>query len=68
MRVEIIFRDSTKPKIVEVDDVYPKGGMLCMQYSNGLIVKYPLENIFSIAHQHGPHLGSTRTGNADAKD
>jgi hypothetical protein len=60
MIVEIIFMDASKPKTVDVDDVYTKGGLLCFQYADGLIVKYPLDRIFQIAHQHGKHHGSNR--------
>jgi len=43
-----------------VDTVYTKGDLLCIQYKDGMIVKYPLRNVFSVAGMHGSHWGSTR--------
>jgi hypothetical protein len=61
MKVEIIFHTSSRPKICkDVDEVYTKGGLLCIQHKNGLIMKYPLLNVFSVANYHGKHLGTTR--------
>lgn len=59
MKVEIIFHSSSTPKIVKrVYAVYTKGALLCVQRRDGLIIKYPLENVFSVAHKHGKHAGS----------
>lgn len=61
MEVEIIFNLSCKPKRCKnVDDIYTKGDLLCIQYKDGLIMRYPLINVFSIATYHQPHLGTTR--------
>ena len=61
MRVEILFHTASSPKICkDVDTIYTKGNLLCVQYNNKLIVKYQLCNIFSVAHKHGPHLGTTQ--------
>ena len=61
MKVEILFHTSSTPKKCnDVDGVYTKDSLLCVQYTDGLIVKYPLCNIFSVAHYHGPHLGTTK--------
>ncbi len=61
MKVEIIFHTSSTPKVHEgVYAVYTKGGLLCLQLEDGLIMKYPLLNVFSMAHQHGKHLGTTQ--------
>jgi len=61
MKIEILFHTSSTPKICrEVVAVYTKGALLCIQYKSRLIVKYPLCNIFSVAHKHGPHLGTTQ--------
>ncbi len=61
MKVEIIFCSSSTPKVCEnVEALYTKGGLLCVQYQDGLIVRYPLVNVFSTANYHGPHLGSSR--------
>lgn len=61
MTIEIIFHTTSTPKKCKnVDAVYTKGGLVCVQYKNRLIVKYPLCNVFSIASYHGKHLGSTR--------
>ena len=57
MKVEIIFMDAAAPKTMEVDNEYVKGNMLCLRYGN-MITKYPLAHIFSISHEHGPHIGS----------
>ena len=57
MKVEIIFMDAAAPKVMEVDNEYVKGNMLCLRYGN-MITKYPLDHIFSISHEHGPHIGS----------
>jgi len=63
MLVEIIFHTSSKPKVIEADDVYTKGGLLCVQLPppRNVILKYPLMNVFQVSHPHGPHEGSTRT-------
>ena len=61
MKIEIIFHTSSRPKICnDVDEVYTKGELLCIQHNNGLIMKYPLLNVFSIANYHCEHLGTTR--------
>ena len=61
MKVEIIFHSSSTPKKCKnVEAVYTTGELLIVQYNNGLLMKYPLHNVFSIAHQHGNHLGSTK--------
>jgi hypothetical protein len=65
MRVEIIFCSSSTPKVMFASAVYTKGSLLCVEMlpdkkGNVLIVKYPLCNIFSIAHRHGDHAGSTK--------
>ena len=61
MKAEIIFHTAGRPKIHEdVYSIYTKGDMLCVHLENDLIIKYPLCNVFSVAHQHAPHLGTTR--------
>lgn len=61
MKIEILFHTASAPKICRgVETVYTKGDLLCVQYKDRLIVKYPLLNIFSVAHYHGHHLGSTK--------
>ena len=60
MKIEIIFNSTSTPKICKnVVAVYTKGGLLCIQYKDRLIMKYPLCNVFSVANYHKPHLGST---------
>ena len=60
MEIEIIFHSASTPKKIKaVDSLYTKGALLCVQLESGLIIKYPLLNIFSVCHQHGPHLGAT---------
>ncbi|KKM69375.1 hypothetical protein LCGC14_1451450 [marine sediment metagenome] len=61
MKVEIIFHSSSTPKkIKDVESIYTKGALLCVQLDDGLIIKYPLLNIFSVAHYHGTHLGTNK--------
>ncbi len=60
MKIEIIFHSSSTPKECDVEKIYTKGDFLCTQYEDGLIVKYPLCNIFSVAHYHGEHWGTTQ--------
>ena len=57
MEVEIIFMDAAKSKKIKCDNVYTKGGMLCLR-DGEYIYKYPLMHIFSVCHKHGPHIGS----------
>ena len=61
MKIEIIFHSSSTPKECEnVVAVYTKGDLLCVEYKDGLIMKYPLCNVFSIGSYHHNHLGSTK--------
>jgi hypothetical protein len=60
MVIEIVFNSSSTPKkCKKVIAVYTKGALLCVQYKDGLIMKYPLCNVFSIGGYHKSHLGST---------
>ena len=60
MKVEILFHTASSPKTIEnVVSVYTKDALLCIQREDGLIIKYPLLNIFQIAHMHGGHAGSS---------
>jgi len=45
---------------MRVDDLYTKGGFLCLQCPDGLIVRYPMTNIFSVCSHHKTHRGSCR--------
>ena len=65
MYVEIIFNQSSTPKRVDAEAVYTKDGLLCVEWvkdKNGktLITKYPLCNVFHVAHYHGDHLGTCK--------
>ncbi len=60
MKVQIIFEPAGRPKIIDVEDVYTKGRLICFQYPDGRIVKYPEGNIWSITHMHKPHAESER--------
>jgi len=63
MKVQIIFHTAATPKEFEAAVLpYTKGGLLCIELPDGMIVKYPLCNVFSVAHKHGKHWGSTRGG------
>lgn len=57
MEVEIIFKDASAPKRIDVDNVYTKGDMLCLRVGD-MLIKYPMVNIFSVCHKHGYHWGS----------
>ena len=54
--IEIIFKDASAPKQVEVDNLYTKGDFLCLRVGN-MLIKYPMINIFSVCHEHGYHWG-----------
>ncbi len=58
-KVEILFHTSSSPKIFNVVAVYTKGGLLCCQKPKGMIVKYPLCNVFQVAHRHGKHVNTS---------
>jgi len=60
MEVEIIFHSSSEPAIFEVDYCYVKQECLALQFSDGIIRKFPLINIFSWSHKHGYHMGTRR--------
>lgn len=65
MKIEIIFEPASKPKIIDkVDSVYTKDRLICIQFIDGWIDKYPEGMIFKIRHKHGPHGGSIK----DPKD
>jgi len=57
--VEILFHTSSSPKRIFVVAVYTKDALLCLQRKDGLLVKYPLCNIFQISHFHGEHAASS---------
>jgi hypothetical protein len=62
MEVEILFHTSSTPKIVDACAVYTKGGLLCVELAdNKTILKYPLCNIFQVAHDHGFHKGTSKS-------
>ena len=66
MRVEVIFMSSSTPKVFDnATAVYTKDGFACIGYIDesgvDMILKYPLVNVFSVCHPHGPH-GGTHTG------
>ncbi len=56
--VEILFTDSSTPKFIkDAEAVFTKGGLLVVRVDEYLY-KYPLCNVFSVVHKHGPHWGS----------
>jgi hypothetical protein len=60
MKAEILFHTSSTPKVFEdVYAIYTKDVLLCVHLMTGLIVKYPLMNVFSVSHMHGEHMGTT---------
>jgi len=56
--IEILFHSSSSPKRFQVVALYTKDALLCCQKKDGLIVKYPLCNVFQVAHKHGQHCNS----------
>jgi hypothetical protein len=61
MTIEIFFHSTSTPKKVEnVDAIYTKGALLCVQRHNRDIQAYPFCNIFSVCYKHQPHTGSSR--------
>jgi hypothetical protein len=61
MEVEIIFMSASTPKIIDAAvGPYTKGNLLCVEDKNGMILKYPLCNIFSVSHKHQKHNGSNQ--------
>ena len=58
MKIEIIFISSSAPKTIYAKSVYTKGGLLCIHRIDGLLIKYPLCNVFSICSKHKRHMGS----------
>jgi len=65
MKVEILFISSSTPKVIQASAVYCKGPLLCVELppdkrKKVMILKYPLLNIFQVAHYHGHHAGTTK--------
>jgi len=57
--VEILFHTASSPKRFKAVSVYTKDALLCCQKADGLIIKYPLCNVFQVAHMHGAHCNSS---------
>ena len=57
--IEIIFISSNTPKTMEAVATYTKAGFFCVQREDGMIIRYPMLNIFQVASMHGPHIGSS---------
>ncbi len=57
--IEILFHTSSSPKRFMVIANYTKDGLLCCQRADGMIIKYPLLNVFQISHMHGEHCNSS---------
>ena len=61
MKIEILFKDASVPKIIEgASTAFTKGDFYCVRVGN-LLIKYPMINIFSVCHLHGDHLGSGKS-------
>lgn len=64
MKIQVLFHTSSSPKVVRhVTAVYVKAGLVCVELKPDakgrvLILKWPVCNIFQIAHHHGKHWGS----------
>lgn len=54
MNVAIIFQTNSTPAFYKnIDDVYTKGGLLCLRCNKrNEVIKFPLCNIFSIQHEY----------------
>ena len=63
--LEIIFISSNTPKRMWAVATYTKAGFFCVQRKDGMIIRYPLVNIFQVANVHGPHVGSTVQDNSE---
>jgi hypothetical protein len=57
IEIEIIFKDASAPKKIDADNCYTKGEFYCIRVGD-MLIKYPLQNIFSVCHEHGYHCGS----------
>lgn len=57
--IEIIFISSNTPKRMKAVATYTKADFFCVQRADGMIIRYPLMNIFQVANMHGPHIGSS---------
>lgn len=57
--IEIIFISSNTPKRMKAVATYTKADFFCVQRADGMIIRYPLLNIFQVANMHGPHVGSS---------
>lgn len=55
MKVKIIFHTNATGCVYDVDDIYTKDALLCLRKGN-LVIKYPLCNIFSIAHEYDTNV------------
>lgn len=61
MRVDIIFKTSSTPKVIkDARAAYVRPGVLCIELEDGLITVYPFENIFMYSYPHQPHQGTTK--------
>ena len=58
MKITITFKDSSRPKVVDADDVYTKGEMLCFCFGNK-VIKYHLMNIHSVEMPYKVEGGDT---------
>jgi hypothetical protein len=46
---------------MEANNVYTKDALLCVELDdNKTIIKFPLCNVFSVAHEHGYHMGTSK--------
>lgn len=57
--IEIIFISSNTPKRMSAVATYTKAGFFCVQRTDGMIIRYPMMNIFQVASMHGSHIGSS---------
>jgi len=57
--IEILFMSSNTPKRMKCVATYTKADFFCVQRKDGMIIRYPLMNIFQVANMHGPHIGSS---------
>ena len=58
--IEILFISSNTPKRMRAVATYTKADFFCVQRADGVIIRYPLLNIFQVADKHGGHVGSAQ--------
>lgn len=58
VKYQIIFISSSTPKEIEAIRFYTKADFACFMLEDGIIIRYPISNIFQVSNKHYPHIGS----------